>query len=78
MYTLTFRGCGISIYCHIQNLYGFHKVHQPYIVYSSVCALVLCQGENENVLTLGIDDQNMLYGFASKGHPDCVSELKHQ
>ena len=29
--------------------------------------IVLCQGENKNILILVIDDQNTTYVFASKG-----------
>ena len=42
-----------------------------YSIYVCVCNLilyiVLCQGENENILILDIDDQNTMYAFASKG-----------
>lgn len=38
--------------------------------------IVLCQGENKNIVVLNIDDQNMMHLYIFKGHLGCIFELK--
>ena len=48
---------------HILSLY-IYVCGCNFILY-----IVVCQGENENILILDIDGKNTMYVFASKGGP---------
>lgn len=68
----TLKGRGVSIRGHIHDLYpGLRQVPKSYFIDPCVCNLttyiVLCQGENRNILVLDIHDENTPYVFASKG-----------
>ena len=38
--------------------------------------IVLCQGENKNIVVRNSDDQNIMYANIFKSSPGCVFEIK--